>query len=332
MTARKFTMDRRTLVASLFGAATLPAAAAAKLNANEAALPDTRIRHRTVTANGLSIFYREAGSPDAPVILLLHGWPASSHMFKGLMPLLADRYRLIAPDYPGFGHSECPPSDKFAYSFASLETTMEAFVQALKLDRFALYAHDFGGPVGYSLMLRSPHRVTALVLQNCPAYPEEGAGWWSTLAQYWKTGSIEDREKVRIYNDPASIKAQYLFGAPDPSLIDPDNWLIDSALMSRAGWQDISLDLLYDIRNNVPVFRAAREYFRSEKPPALIVSGKNDEIFSGKNQSEYLSDLPHAELRLQDSGHFALEDRAQEIAILMRDFLDRNVGAKSGGQ
>jgi pimeloyl-ACP methyl ester carboxylesterase len=284
------------------------------------------IHHRTVEVNGLKIFYREAGPPHAPVILLLHGWPASSRMFKGLMPRLADRYRLIAPDYPGFGHSECPPRERFAYTFDHLGEVMEGFVQALGIQRFVLYGQDFGGAVGYRLMLKKPHRMTALIAQNNPAYAEGGkgdSGWWGILERYWKEGTFEARERARRYNDPESIKAQYLYGVSDPSLVDPDNWLIDNALMARPGWQAISLDMLYDIRNNRPVFEAAHAYFREQQPPTLIVSGKNDEIFPEENQKLYLGDLPHAELHLVESGHFALEDKAPEIAALIRDFLGR---------
>jgi pimeloyl-ACP methyl ester carboxylesterase len=286
----------------------------------------TNIHHRIVEVQGLKIFYREAGPPGAPVVLLLHGWPASSRMFKGLMPRLADRYRLIAPDYPGFGHSECPPRERFAYTFDHIGEVVEGFIQALGIHRFVLYGQDFGGPIGYRLMLKKPYRMTVLIAQNNPAYPEGGGGednWWATLERYWKEGTPEARANARRYNDPASIKAQYLHGVSDPTLVDPDNWLIDNALMGRPGWQEISLDLLYDIRNNRPIFQAARAYFREQQPPALIVSGANDEIFPGENQKQYLSDLPHAELHLLDSGHFALEDKAPEIAVLMRDFLGR---------
>jgi pimeloyl-ACP methyl ester carboxylesterase len=286
----------------------------------------TEIHHRFVEVQGLKIFYREAGPADAPVVLLLHGWPASSRMFKNLMPRLADRYRLIAPDYPGFGHSECPSRERFAYTFDHIGEVMEEFIQAMRIYRFALYGQDFGGPIGYRLMLKQPYRMAALIAQNNPAYPEGGGGgdnWWASLERYWKAGTPEARANARHYNDPASIKAQYLHGVPDPTLVDPDAWLIDNALMARPGWQEISLDMLYDIRNNKPVFQAARAYFREQQPPALIVSGANDEIFPGENQKQYLGDLPHAELHLLDSGHFALEDKAPEIAILMRDFLGR---------
>jgi pimeloyl-ACP methyl ester carboxylesterase len=284
-----------------------------------------QIHHRTVNVNGLKIFYREAGPANAPVILLLHGWPASSRMFKGLMPRLADRYRLVAPDYPGFGHSECPPREQFTYTFDHFGEVMEGFVEALGIKRFALYGHDFGGAVGYRLMLKKPYRMTALIVQNTPAYPEGGGedDWWATLGRYWHEGTPEARERARSYNDPVSVRAQYLYGVPDPTLVDPDNWLIDNALIARPGWQDISLDMLYDIRNNGPVFKAAQAYFREQQPPTLIVSGKNDEIFPGENQKLYLGDLPKAELHLFESGHFALEDRAPEIAELMRDFLGR---------
>ena len=323
--------SRRGVLNAITGAAALTAAPLASAQMPNSPRPTpadraaSQVHHRTVKVGDLSIFYREAGRTDAPVILLLHGWPASSHMFNELMPRLADRYRLIAPDYPGFGFSDCPPRSVFTYTFDHIGEVMEGFVQALEIKHFSLYAQDFGGAIGYRLMLKAPYRMNAMIVQNSPCYHEGGTGddWWSTLARYWKTGSAEDRQKARVYNDPASIKGQYLHGVPDPSLVDPDNWLIDSALMARPGWEEISLDMLYDIRNNAPVFKAAQTYFRQHQPPTLIVSGKNDDIFPAENQKLYLTDLPHAELHLQDSGHFALADKAPEIAALMRDFLGR---------
>jgi pimeloyl-ACP methyl ester carboxylesterase len=280
--------------------------------------------YRTVEIDGLPIFYREAGPTDGPVVLLLHGWPSSSRMFRNLIPRLADRYRVIAPDYPGFGNSAAPDRNAFAYSFDHLGEVMEAFVQALHIERFALYVMDFGGPVGYRLMLKKPYRMTAMVVQNGPAYPEGGeGGFWGPIAAYWKSGSAEDRQKLRQYLGQEAIKRQYTLGVRDPSLVDPDNWVIDAALIARPGMDDVSLDLLYDIRKNVSVFAAARQYFRDQQPPALIVSGGNDEIFSADNQRQYLGDLPNAEIHLQDTGHFALEDKGEEIASLMHDFLDR---------
>jgi pimeloyl-ACP methyl ester carboxylesterase len=289
--------------------------------------PETH--HRTVEIDGLTIFYREAGPADGPVVLLLDGWPSSSRMFRNLIPQLADRYRVIAPDYPGAGNSSAPDRSAFVYSFDHVSEIMDAFVKALHIEKFALYAMDFGGAVGYRLMLKKPYRMTAMVIQNAPAYPEGGeGGFWGPIAAYWKSGSAEDRSKVRQYFSQESIKRQYTLGVRDPSLIDPDNWVIDAALIARLGLDEVSLDMLYDIRNNVPVFAAARQYFRERQPPTLIVSGANDEIFPGDNQKQYLRDLPKAELRLLDTGHFALEDKCSEIAALMHDFLDRTAAIR----
>ena len=264
---------------------------------DQADLP--RTQHRTIEINGLPIFYREAGPVDGPVVLLLHGWPSSSRMFRNLIPRLADRYRVIAPDYPGFGNSAAPSRSAFTYSFEHFGEVLEAFVQALHIESFALYVMDFGGPLGFRLMLKKPYRMTALVVQNTPAYPEGSkGGFWGPIAAYWKSGSAEDRNNLRPYLGQQSIKRQYTLGVGDPSLIDPDNWVIDAALIARPGMDEVSLDLIYDIRNNVPVFAAARQYFRDQQPPTLIVSGANDEIFPGDNQKQYLNDLPKAELHL----------------------------------
>jgi pimeloyl-ACP methyl ester carboxylesterase len=285
--------------------------------------------YRTVEIGGLPIFYREAGPADGPVVLLLHGWPSSSRMFRNLIPQLADRYRVIAPDYPGFGNSAAPDRGAFAYTFDHFGEVMEALVQALHIERFALYVMDFGGPIGYRLMLKQSHRMTALVVQNGPAYPEGGdGGFWGPIAAYWKSGSAEDRQKVRHYLGQESIKRQYTLGLRDPSLVDPDNWLIDAALIARPGMDEVSLDLIYDIRKNAPIFAAARQYFRERQPPTLIVSGANDEVFPGDNQKQYVGDLPRAEMHLLDTGHFALEDKGPEIAALMHDFLDRTLAPR----
>lgn len=280
--------------------------------------------YRTAQIGGHAIFYREAGPPDAPVVLLLHGWPTSSRMFRNLIPRLADRYHVIAPDYLGFGSSEAPDHASFTYSFDRLAEPIEGLLQQLGVRSFALYAMDFGGPIGYRLMLKQPYRMTALIVQNAPAYPEGGEpGFWAPLVQYWKDGSAQNRQAIRAYFEPAAIKAQYLVGVRDPSLVDPDSWLVDQALIARPGMDEVSLDLLHDIPSNVPVFAAAREYFRAHQPPTLIVSGANDVIFPGDNQKRFLGDLPHAELHLLDTGHFALEDKADEIAALIHGFLDR---------
>jgi pimeloyl-ACP methyl ester carboxylesterase len=328
-------MDRRTFATRLAFAGAAPLmvgkAATAKVAAHVVAAPllasGAQTHHRTVDIDGLPIFYREAGPTNAPVVLLLHGWPSSSRMFRNLIPQLADRYHVYAPDYPGFGNSAAPSAIDFSYSFDQFGEIIEKFVQKMGIKRFALYNMDFGGPVGYRLMLREPHRVSALIVQNGPAYPEGGSGgWWGTLSQYWKDGSAESREKVRKeYLSVASFRDQYVVGVRDPSTIDPENWLVDHGLATRPGMEDVSLDMLYDIRRNVPVFAAARAYFRAVQPPTLIVSGRNDKIFPGENQQQYLGDLPHAEIHLTDSGHCALEDRGIEIAARMHDFLGRKL-------
>lgn len=280
--------------------------------------------YRCVQVGEVDMFYREAGPEEAPVVLLLHGWPSSSRMFRNLIPLLADRYRVIAPDYPGFGHSSVPDRLTFQYTFDHLAASVESLLQKLGIEQFAMYIHDFGGPIGFRLMLKKPKRLTALISQNGPAFPDQG-GWWDVLAKYWKSGSAEDRDKTRKYLSLETLKRQYLVGTKDASLIDPDNWLVDYTLGTRPGLDEIQLDMLYDIQHNAPVFKAAQQYFVDQKPPTLIVTGANDEIFPGEYMERYKQYLPDAEVHLIDSGHFALEDSLNEIAPLVHEFLDRNL-------
>jgi pimeloyl-ACP methyl ester carboxylesterase len=305
-------------------AATLPIAAEAASPQAAALSSAPPTYYRTATIDHIPIFYREAGRVGAPVILLLHGWPSSSRMYRNLIPLLADKYHVIAPDYPGFGHSGVPPRSEYDYSFDRMGEIVEALLQKLQIESFALYIMDFGGPIGFRLMLKKPGRVTALITQNGPAYPDHGE-WWKDLIQYWKDGTPQSREKVREYFTPEAVRQQYVYGVRDVSRIDPDNWLVDIDLLNRPGLDEIHLDMLYDIRKNVPLFKAVHEYFRSYRPPTLIVTGANDEIFPGDSMKSYLADLPDAELHLLDTGHFALEDHCDEIASLMRDFLGRTV-------
>lgn len=279
--------------------------------------------YRTATVDGVGVFYREAGPSDAPVVVLLHGFPSSSRMFRDLIPRLSDSYHVIAPDYPGFGHSDVPDRAGFAYTFDHLAVITGQLLDQLGVRRFALYVMDFGAPIGFRLVLRHPERLTALVAQNAPLYPEEPRGWWATLGQYWADGSPEHREASRAYLGFEGIRAQYVFGVPDPSLVDPDNWTIDTALIDRPGVGEIMLDLLYDIRRNGPTFKAMQQFLRDRQPPTLVAAGVNDEIFPGEVQRQILTDLPGAEFHPLDTGHFALEDQAPEIARLMRDFLGR---------
>jgi pimeloyl-ACP methyl ester carboxylesterase len=245
-------------------------------------------------------------------------------MYRNLIPLLADKYHVIAPDYPGFGHSGVPPRSEYNYSFDRMGEIVEALIQKLQIESFALYVMDFGAPIGFRLMLKKPGRMTALIAQNAPVAPS-GSPWSKVLAQYWKDGSTQSRQNARVYLDPEAIKQHYLIGVQDVSRIDPDDWLVDSCLVNRPGLDEIHLDMLHDIPSNVPVFKAAQEYFRTHRPPTLIATGANDVVFSGEYMKKYLADLPDAEFHLLDSGHFALEDHCDEIASLMRDFLGRTI-------
>jgi pimeloyl-ACP methyl ester carboxylesterase/uncharacterized protein YciI len=276
--------------------------------------------------DGIDVFYREAGPPDAPVLLLLHGFPTSSRMFRDLIPRLSDAYRVIAPDYPGFGHSGVPDRADFGYTFDHLADVSDKLLGKLQVGQFAIYVMDFGGPVGYRLALRHPARLTAIVAQNAPLYPEEPRGWWEAIGQYWADGSAEHRDAVRASLELDSLRRQYLYGVTDPSRVDPDNWVIDKALIDRPGVDEIMLDLLYDIRNNVPTFEAMQEFIRERRPPTLVATGANDEIFPEPVVRQILADHPAAEYHALDTGHFALEDSGAEIAGLMRDFLRRVLG------
>jgi pimeloyl-ACP methyl ester carboxylesterase len=291
------------------------------------ALAETR--YRSIDVGGLQIFYREAGPAAAPAVLLLHGFPTSSRMFRNLIPLLADQYRVIAPDYPAFGHSAVPLRSDFHYTHAHLSEVVEALIERLEVTRFAMYVMDFGGPIGYRLMLKYPGRVTGVVIQNAPAFGEPGDGpLWATELAYWKDGSSAHREAVRSKLAPDAVRNQYVAGTREPSLIDPDNWTIDSALLARPGVEDIMLDLLYDIRNNRQTVADARQFFKAHPGQVMIATGVNDPLFPGASVKPP-ADMPEIEFHPIDSGHFALEDHCAEIGSLTRDFLGRvaaNVG------
>lgn len=281
--------------------------------------------HRTTQVDGIDIFYREAGPRDAPVVVLLHGFPSSSHMYRNLIPALADRYRVIAPDYPGFGESAFPPRGQFAYGFARFAELTDSLLAQLGATRYALYVMDYGAPVGYRLALRHPERVTALVVQNGNAYEEGLRDFWKPIKAYWASGKAEDREQLRAGTTLAATRSQYLDGVADPTRVDPASWSHDQAHLDRPGNVEVQLDLFYDYRTNVALYPRFQEFFRQRQPPTLIVWGRNDVIFPAEGAQAYLKDLPKAELHLLDTGHFALEDKGEEIAKLMRDFLDRTL-------
>lgn len=286
-----------------------------------AAMP---IHHRTINVGGLEIFYREAGSPTAPVVLLLHGFPTSSRMFRNLIPMLADKYRVIAPDYPAFGHSAVPPRTAFVYTHARLSEVMDGLLDRLGVTRFAMYVMDFGGPIGYRLMLKYPDRVTGVIVQNTPAFgePVEGDAWATALA-YWKDGSPAHRAAVRESSlTLEAVRNQYCAGVRDPSLIDPDCWTIDSSLLARPGVDEIMLDLLYDIRNNRETVAQAARFFKAHQRQVMIATGANDPLFPGPSMKPP-ADMPDIEFHAVDSGHFALEDKCAEIGDLTRRFLTR---------
>jgi pimeloyl-ACP methyl ester carboxylesterase len=280
-------------------------------------------RYRTVDVGGLEIFYREAGPAGAPVVLLLHGFPTSSRMFRHLIPMLSDRYRVIAPDYPAFGHSAVPLRTDFIYTHAHLSEVVEMLIERLGVTRFAMYVMDFGGPIGYRLILKYPRRVAGVVVQNAPAFGEPGDGpLWATELAYWKDGSSAHRDAVRSKLTPDAVRNQYVAGTRQPSLIDPDNWTIDSALLARAGVDEIMLDLLYDIRNNRQTVADAREFFKAHPGQVMIATGVNDPLFPGASVKPP-ADMPEIEFHPIDSGHFALEDHCAEIGSLTRGFLAR---------
>ena len=284
-----------------------------------------RPHYRTVRVDGVDVFYREAGPPGAPVVVLLHGFPTSSHMFRDLIPALADRYRVIAPDYPGFGQSAAPDRTQFSYSFARYAEIVDALLTTLQTKRYALYVQDYGAPVGYRLALRHPERVSALIVQNGNAYEDGLQAFWDPIKAYWADGSKPHRDALRAGLTPAATRTQYLDGVRDPSRIAPDTWLHDQALLDRPGIDEIMLDLFRDYATNVALYPAFQAFFRSHRPPTLIVWGQRDVIFPADGARAYLRDLPNAELHLLDTGHFALEDRGEQIAALMRDFLARKL-------
>jgi len=281
--------------------------------------------HRVAKVDGVDVFYRAAGPADAPVVVLLHGFPTSSRMYRNLIPALAGRYRVIAPDYPGFGQSAVPDRAGFRYSFARFADLIDGLLTQLGAKRYALYVQDYGAPVGYRLALKHPERVSALVVQNGNAYEEGLKEFWNPLRAYWADGAPERRRAMRAGLTPAATKSQYVNGVRDPSRIDPDSWVHDQALLDRPGVDEIMLDLFFDYRENVALYPKFQEFFRTRRPPTLIVWGQNDEIFPADGARAYLRDLPDAELHLLDTGHFALEDKGDEIAALMRNFLDRKL-------
>ena len=285
-------------------------------------------RYKTISVNGVEVFYREAGPSDAPTILLLHGFPASSHMFRNLIPALADKYHVVAPDYPGFGNSQQPPMDKFDYSFDNLATLVEAFADQLGIDRYSLYLMDYGAPIGFRLAAKHPERVQSLIVQNGNAYKEGLREFWDPIRVYWNNPTPENAKSLAGFISPDGVKWQYTHGVRNAERISPDNWNVDLRHLTREGNAEIQLALFYDYQNNVPHYPAWQTYFRKHQPPTLIVWGKNDYIFPVEGAHPYKRDLKNLEFHLLDTGHFALEEDGQLIANWIRSFLQSRVASR----
>jgi len=277
------------------------------------------------TVDGRKIFYREAGSNTSPNILLLHGFPTSSHMFRNLIPALADRYHVVAPDLPGFGFSDMPDRKNFRYTFDNLARVIAGFSQTIGLDQFAIYVFDYGAPTGFRLALAHPDRVTAIISQNGNAYEEGLSQGWNPIQKYWQEPTAENRAALRQFLTPETTKWQYLHGVQDLSLVAPESYELDSALMARPGNDEIQLDLFLDYASNVALYPKFQEYFRTKRPPLLAVWGNSDPLFLPPGAEAFKRDNPNAEVHFYDTGHFALETHVQDIASTIRDFLGRKL-------
>jgi pimeloyl-ACP methyl ester carboxylesterase len=283
--------------------------------------------YRTAAVDGHQVFYREAGDATKPSVLLLHGFPSSSHMFRNLIPLLADRFHVVAPDLPGFGFSDAPDRATFAYTFDNLAKVIERFTDVIGLERYALYVFDYGAPVGFRLALARPERVTAIISQNGNAYEEGLSTGWNPIQSYWRDPSAENRAAIRAFLTPETTRWQYLHGVTDESVVAPESYELDAALLARAGNDEIQLDLFLDYASNVALYPAFHAYFATRRPPFLAVWGKHDPFFLPPGAEAFRRDIPAAEVRFYDTGHFALETHVVEIAAAIREFLSKAVSA-----
>jgi pimeloyl-ACP methyl ester carboxylesterase len=281
------------------------------------------IKYRTVDVDGFKIFYREAGPADAPVLLLLHGFPSASHMFRDLIPRLADRFRVVAPDLPGFGQSDMPAHTAFTYSFDRLAGVIDRFTEVIGLARFAIYVFDYGAPTGFRIAVKHPERITAIISQNGNAYEEGLSDGWTPIRAYWEDPSPANREALRAFLKPETTIWQYTHGVPDSTSVSPDGYALDNFYLARPGADEVQLDLFGDYKSNVALYPTFQHYFRTHKPPCLAVWGKNDPFFLPPGAAAFQRDIPGAVVRLFDTGHFALETHAAEIAAEIRSFLSR---------
>lgn len=308
--------SKQALVAAGLAAAVLSSGAQAA---------DLQVQHRFEQVGDVKVFYREAGDRNAPTVLLLHGYAASSFMYRNLIPKLADKYHVIAPDLPGFGFTEAPARGQYNYTFEQLAQTMTQFTEQLKLERYAMQVFDYGAPVGWRMALAHPERVTAIVSQNGNAYAEGLGAGWAPIQKYWQAPTQANREALHEFTTPASIKWQYLEGVPDKSLVAPDAIALESLLVSRPGNAEVQLDLLLDYASNVAKYPEFQAYFRQHQPPLLAVWGKNDPFFLPAGAEAWKRDIPHAQVHFYDTGHLALETHGEEIGKVIRAFLDQHL-------
>ena len=280
----------------------------------------TAIHYRTVKVDGRNVFYREAGEATAPKLLLLHGFPTAGHMFRDLIPLLADRFHVVAPDLPGFGNSDMPHKTN---TFDQIAETIDGFTETIGFDRYAVYVFDYGAPTGFRLAVKNPDRITAIISQNGNAYEEGLSEGWNPIRAYWQDASPANREAIRAFLKPETTVWQYTHGVSEPTSVSPDGYTLDNFYLSRPGVADVQLDLFGDYKSNVALYPKFQEYFRTHKPPLLAVWGKNDPFFLPPGAEAFKRDIPNATVRFLDTGHFALETHATEIAAAIRDFFPR---------
>jgi pimeloyl-ACP methyl ester carboxylesterase len=283
----------------------------------------TSIAYRRAEIDGLKVFYREAGQPGALTLLLLHGFPTAGHMFRDLIPKLAGQFHIIAPDLPGFGQTDIPGRDKFRYTFDNIAHVIDRFTETMGLKRYAIYVFDYGAPTGFRLAAAHPERIAAIISQNGNAYEEGLSEGWNPIQAYWKGPSEANRTKLRAFLSPETTIWQYTHGVPDPTLVSPDGYSLDNYYLARPGMDEIQLDLFGDYQSNVALYPKFQTYFRKSKPPLLATWGKNDPFFLPAGAEAFKRDIPGAEVRFLDTGHFALETHCDEIAKLIREFLSR---------
>ena len=281
------------------------------------------IKYRAVEIDALKVFYREAGAPGAPKLLLLHGFPSAGHMFRDLIPLLADRFHIVAPDLPGFGQSDMPSPSQFKYTFDNIARVIDRFTEVVEFDRFAVYVFDYGAPTGFRLAAWHPERITGIISQNGNAYREGLSDGWNPIRAYWEDPSAVNRNALRTFLAPETTRWQYTHGVPDSAVVSPDGMSLDNFYLARPGADEVQLDLFGDYKSNITLYPAFQDYFRTHKPRFLAVWGKHDPFFLPAGANAFKRDIPRADIRFFDTGHFALETHAEPIALAMREFLSR---------